>query len=197
MRIHIKILVITIAFFSSFSSCVKDDCDENKIVSTHDLDANTYSQIMVYKDLDTVRFLKNGTDTVEFFAGKVNKKYQVDLADGGYGCGKEQYQIATQKFKNNANDSFEIQFSKFGFAKKTADKLDVIFNDIYFQVHFESIINCGNHTPVLGKSYCYEEMFPARDSRGKEPRGSEYIYYSKDFGIVKAFVNSNTYERLP
>ncbi|MGZ5283299.1 MAG: hypothetical protein ACXWEY_13565 [Bacteroidia bacterium] len=197
MKVQIKILAITIIFLSIFSSCVKDDCDQNKIVATNDLEDSTYTHIMVYKDFDTVRFLKNGTDTVLFHAGKVNKKYQIELADGGYACGKEQYQIATQKFSNNLNDSFEIQFSKFWFAKKTADKLEVIFNNIYFAVHFEAIISCTNNTSVLEKSYCYEEMFPARDSRGKAPSGSEYIYYSKDFGIVKAFVNGNTYERLP
>src|SRR5688572_1050924 len=153
MKVQIKILAITITFLSIFSGCVKDDCDENKIVATHDLDANTYGQIMVYKDFDTVRFLKNGADTVEFFAGKVDKKYYIEPADGGYECGKEKYQIATQKFKNNSNDSFEIQFSKFWFGKRRADKLEVLFKRIYFIVVFEDIISCKSTFNVLGKSY--------------------------------------------
>lgn len=186
MKLQIKISVITITFLIIFSGCVKDNCPDK----IHDLDF--YNQIMVYEDFATIKFLRNSKDTVTFSAGKADKNYEVVPAD----CGNEKYQQVIQKFKYNTTDSFDIQYSKMLMSEPNWENFSIIFNKIYFQGQPKDIVNCTENIDILGKSYCVEKCKPVADFSGPI-KGNEFIYYSKDFGIVKAFVNGNTYERLP
>lgn len=179
-----------------FLSCKRDSdpggCkNSNAIVRVHDFNPAYYSRIMIYKDADSVRFLKNGNDTVVFYAGPIRNIDEIIPAQSG--CGKENFKAVMQILNSPTEDTLLLFYSMMLNYNFDYDQFAISFSETDFSQFPQYIVNCDTGTSsitVLGKSYCVGKM-------GVDQPGYPIILYAKDIGIIKISVNNNVYELIP
>ncbi len=188
MNLSFKLILTLFPIF--LCGCFKDKCkDSNIIVRTHNFNSNYYPHVMIYKDLENIRFLKNSVDTILFFGDKIKVIDAIIPAQNG--CGKESFKAVMQSFKNLSGDSLVLYYSVMLNYSLSTDHFTVSFKDTLFNQFAEYIVKCDSTVTVLGKSYCVRRMV------ADNGHGLPYIYYAKDDGLIKVSLNNDVYERIP
>lgn len=192
MNLYIKLIFAFIILTQNGCKTSQDECSNpNAITRIHDFNLEYYPHIMVYKEYDTIRLLKNSIDTVLFIGDKIRQLE--DIIPAKSGCGKESFKIAIQNFKSLTGDSIVLYYSMMLNYSLDIDQFTVEYNETNFNQFPEYIVNCDPSTStitVLGKSYCALKI----PSNGG---GLPYIYYSKDYGLIQLAINQDIYERIP
>ncbi len=184
------------SFLIIIHSCKRDDntggCkNPSAIVRIHDFNPAYYSHIMVYKHADSVRFLKNGLDTVVFVAGPIQNLDEIIPAQNG--CGKESFKAVKQILISPSDDSIELIYSMMLNYNFDYDQFSIRFDNEDLSQFPQYIVNCdpgSSSITVLGKTYCVGKL-------GIDQTGKTIIYYAKDYGIVKVSKDNYMLELIP
>ena len=192
MNLSFKLILTLFLFilFGCFKDESKDQCKDSKtIVRTHDFNSDYYPHVMIYKDLENIRFLKNGVDTILFYGDRIRVIDEIVSAQKG--CGRESFKAVMQSFKNLTGDSIVLFYSVMLNYSLSIDQFTVSFKDTLFNQFSEYIVKCDSTVTVLGKSYCVRKML------ADNGHGLPYIYYAKDYGLIKVYLKNDVYERIP
>ena len=191
-RTHVSYLIILLASTFSLCGCFKEKCPSTPEMKVYYVDMFYYSGLLLYKDFDTIKFLKNGTDTVLFWGDKV--ELSLDESSGHQPCPvKELLQNVHQTFTDTAKNKITLSYYVLPSYEGNGNDFEITFNNELFGPNYAGrISDCSQYSEnitVLGKSYCANKMYPFGSA--------DYLYFSDLFGIAKISINKTVYEKIP
>lgn len=188
--------LIYIALLTSLFYACNKDCErynETRNVNVIDLPA-----VIPYSDTSTVKFIKNGTDTLIYTSQGLKEtyidSYESNTRSGGCGTNfrLQQYSL---KMKHSDNEFFEI--TKYVSARngdyiKIQINNSCIYDNIfgYYEVSTSDLITFELINSIVINNIKYDSINKI------SLNNSNYLLAKSKIGIVKMFVNSNVYERL-
>ena len=184
-RHYILLLLVLFISITLFSTC-KPNCDPNNPPAgvTGNLVPRDKSILFPYKDFDTIRFIRNNTDTVLFLGGKFETGYTSGL-DNNFDCPHlNKYQFMNLTFTNSLIENIIIHESSI---------YSITFKDRIFKT--DNVLNVSanydtSHIFIRGISYKSVYKFNANST-------TDNLYFAPSRGIIKIIYKNDTYEKLP
>lgn len=186
---------MTIISVLLFSSC-KNDCTPEQVINDDHFSIG-YPGIMPFTGNDTLSFLKNRTDTIQF-KGQGKQVFYKEIEVGGGDC-PIKHRLLNNKinFIANTGENMSVSYYKYGVTSSITDFFEMLFNNslkIGPQDVDEMYISSGSKIislDVLGKNY--PSVLPL-------PANTDTIYISgpdAHHQIVRIKYQSNIYEVFP
>jgi hypothetical protein len=185
-----KKLIYLALVTSIFCACNKD-CErynETRNVNVSDLPA-----VIPYSDSSTVKFIKNGTDTLTYTSQGLKEtytdSYESNTRSGGCGTNLKLQQYSL-KMKHSDDEFFEIiDYSKYN----ASDNISVNINNRvkFTQLYAQNYYSYGNAIVIdtITINNCkYEKISKVYVDV------NNYFLGTGKIGIIKMVVNGNTYE---
>ncbi len=168
----LKNLMLLLVILISFAACKSDDCNNLK-EKTEDQFNTAYAVIMPFSGNETVKYLKNNTDTVDF-VGQGKQKGFIKENEPSEPC-PIVYNCLYHKviFKAYSGESIEIMYYKNVVGYNTVhDYFDVSFSNTFSNRHIIKelspylIGSASQSKTILGKVYsdCYGFSRNTKDS---------------------------------
>lgn len=196
-KTNILLIIATLFILLFFAACKLPSpggCPNPPETITIDIDQAYARHVMVYKDYDTIKFLKDNKDTAIFIGGKLQTGYvhgaTTDDCPSLKLCQQMIQTFYDTVFKNN----FTIKLYIPNIPGITHADFEIIYNNGLFGNTDASEFSCDtthNHTSqsitVLGKTYCVTAWSITNVT----------IYYADRAGIVKILWLNSIYEKIP
>jgi len=195
-----KLKIYSIILFAFTLSCIqfnacKPNCDSSNPPKgqTRNFSPLDKSILFPYKDFDTIKFIKNNTDTILFFGGQIVTGYNQSL-DQDLSCAHaDQLQFMQLTFSNTTYGKIGLYESTLSQANDYGTQYSITFKDnTYGSVDADIVASYSDttHISISGISYKHVYKFNGNTNTNN-------LFYVPSLGIIKIIYKNDTYERVP
>lgn len=194
-----KTKIYSVLLFALIFSCIqfiacKKDCDPNNppVGSTNDLFNLDKLLFFPYKDLDTLRLIKNNTDTILFTGGKIETGYNTGLNQDPTCPHADKLQYMKQIFSNNLSGTITLYEYILPQYNGYNSDYSIKFNDRTYGPANAAVMGFYNDTTqvIYAGGIAYKGSY-------KMTWSGDNLYFSTGIGIIKIYYKGNSYEKLP
>lgn len=191
IKSNIQTLFVAPLFILTFNSC-KDDCVNDKDIIM-DLYPQNIAKVMPYTGNETLRFLKNKSDTISFVGEGRKTSYSREQTQSP--CIEfEQLQNMNVSFHSSKNDeTIGYDYYVMSRAFSNAAMVDVNYNRKLVGT-YDNIYFFTNQRPEIKKDTACGVPY---DSVSKFTHKLGNLTFKPGFGIIKFTINDNMYELIP
>lgn len=189
---HKRFILIILTSILLFNTC-KKDCDPNNPPTgdTVDLGQEDKISLFPYKDFDTMKFIKNNTDTVLFLGGKFETGYNTGLTQDPNCPRADKLQYMKLIFTNKLNGAITFYEYRLGQPLDYGTEYSITFNDRTFGPSNE-VYGYRDSTKVSIRGITYTNVFKFNGAST-----IDNLYFVHGFGILKIIYKNDTYDKLP
>lgn len=188
-----KLIYLTL-LASLFYACSKD-CERYN--ETRNVNVSNLSIVIPYTDTSTVKFIKNGTDTLTYTSQGLKEtytdSYESNTRSGGCGTNLKLQQYSL-KMKHSDNEFFEIKFYR---NYSSSNYIDLNINGVDFNKLSapEYVAINSELTGEYLDNYVINNITYSNVSKININKET-YFSFKPKIGLLKAVVNNNTYELI-
>ncbi|MEI6596517.1 MAG: hypothetical protein WCO28_13205 [Bacteroidota bacterium] len=177
-----------------FNAC-KKNCDPNNppAGTTNDLFNLDKQLFFPYKDLDTLRLIKNNTDTILFTGGKIETGYNTALNNEIDCPSLDKLQYMKLIFTNNLTGTILLYENTQPQVNGYFKNYSITFNDRTYGPTNAAIIGFYNDTTKV----IYAGGIAYKGSYKMICTSNDNLYFSTGIGIIKIIYKGDTYDKLP
>jgi len=202
MKNRINYIFLSLILLTSiliFNTCKKSsDCDPNNppVGQTRDLFPGDKLSLLPYKDFDTIKFIKNNTDTVVFLGGKFETGYNTAFDQDPTCPHADKVQYFKLILTNNLNGIITLYEYILGQPLDYVSQYSITFKDRTYGPKdpnsSNSVIGYRDSTKNYIGGIVYTDVY-------KFNGVSTYdnLYYISGIGIIKIIYKNDIYEKLP
>lgn len=197
MKTKIFFILIFMATFwgiAMFDAC-KPNCDSNNPPKgqTKNIVPDDKPILFPFKNFDTIKFIKNNTDTIMFFGDQIVTGYNQAL-DQDLSCAhSDQLQFMQLTFTNNTKDKIDLYENTLPQSNDYVKEFSITFNDvIYGPIEAYSISSNSDTTNISIRGVVYKHVYKFNGNSN-----TDNLFYIPSVGIIKVIYKNDTYEKLP
>ena len=189
-----KTKIYSILLFSLILACAQiiackksNGCDPNNPPAGGTIDIAQEDKLVLfpYKDFDTMKFVKNNSDTILFLGGKIETGYSSQL-DNNFDCPHlDKIQFMTLTFTNNLYGNIVMYENNIHYS--------ISFNNrTYGPVNNGFVYFYKDTTNISIRGVAYQNVYRFNGSST-----TDNLYFRPSIGIIKIIYKGDTYEKLP
>ena len=195
-----KLKIYSIILFALTFSCIqfnacKPNCDSSNPPKgqTRNLGPSDKPVLFTYKDLDTIKFIKNNIDTILFFGDQIVRGYNQAL-DGDLSCAHaDQLQYMQLTFTNKTYGQISLYENTLSQANDYGTQFSItFFNSTYGPADADHVFLFKDTTNILVNGKNYKDVYKFNNSST-----TDNLFFVHNIGIIKILYKGDTYEKLP
>ncbi len=193
-----KTKIYSVLLFASILSCIqfiacKKNCDPNNPPDGETVNLGQEDKLFYFpfKDFDTIKFIKNNTDTVLFLGNKFETGYNKAFNQDPNCPGLDKLQYMKLFFANNSNGTITFYEYTLSQALGNFTKYSITYNDrIYGPTGETNSFTDSTNIYIMGVDY--KDVFKFN---GKST--TDNLFFVHNVGVIKIIYKGDTYEKLP
>lgn len=194
------LLLLILALSSGCKNCESNSEEEAKAKGKPIYFSDQERAYIAFKDIDTISFLLNKSETVDFICPAPEKDFFCKNDDGQTNCyycsEKYEYEAHTYTSKSNGNlaYSYKLVHDDNHYPNNFIMEHSLNFNFIYLTFYQDTAswtINYLDTMQVLNKNYKNVIVIPHYNFDGHGKPYVDTIWYTREFGIIKVAKDLN------